>query len=136
MEPASDFDFRTYLREPARGLVGGMICAVFSAVVLLYAADYVFLRIPEVNRASLPVRIPKKWPHELIYSYGGLMWLGLAGLSAASLVLAFKNHNRRAYVAFNLYVLMGTAGFAFVVRQGALRPLMSLFEGIGTHSLP
>lgn len=118
------------------GLIGGMTCAVFSAILLLYAADYVFLRIPALADIQESARIPLKWPHAILFDYGGFLWLVMAGLSAASLSFAFRNRDRRGYVAFNLYVLIGSAGFAFLARQAAWRPLMSLFQGIGTYDNP
>lgn len=113
-----------------------MTCATFSAILLLYAADYVFLRIPALVEVQRTARLPLKWPHEFLYDYGGFLWLVMAGLSAASLSLAFKNRDRRGYVAFNLYVLVGSVGFAFLARQATWRPLMSLFQGIGTYDSP
>lgn len=127
-------DFRRFLRSPERGLAGGMTCAVWSSLLLLYAADWIFLRMPGVVSAmnSLPILRPR-WPHEFLYNYGSLLWLGMAACAALSLVIAFRNRGRRGPVAFNIYVLIGSAGFAFLVRQAVVAPWMSTLGGISAQ---
>ena len=118
-------DVERLLAPSSRGLAGGMICAVWSALVLLYAADYIFMRIPILGAlATLGTRpaAPPRLPLRLLSDYGFPIWCAMAALSVLSLVLAFRNPGRRGWVAFNVYVLIASAGLAFIARQAAFGP--------------
>ena len=114
------------LPPSSRGLVSGMIFAVWSAVVLLYAADYIFMRIPILGEFGRRYN-PPTFPFQMFFYYGSHIWSGMTALSLLSLMVAFRNQGRRAWVAFNLCVLIVSVGVALLARQAAWTAL----EGIG-----
>ena len=99
-----------------RGRCLGMACAVWSAVLLLYAADYVFTIIGGPRAASRDFFM---WPRDVIWFYCTPIWFGVSVFVVASLILAFRNRGIRSWVFFNLCVLIVCVGFALLVRQTA-----------------
>ena len=120
--------------DPPVNLVAfGMACAVSSAILLLYAGDYMFLRLNHFRDVfnSVKVRIPMVT--ELVLDYGIVLWgLVLIG-TIISIDQALRKGGLRRTININFGVLAAAIVLAFLVRQAFWHPMLSLFQGVGAN---
>lgn len=108
----------------------GTSCAVMSAGALLYAADYIFLRLPRLTGIFHVMKANVEWPLEAVFNYGWVFWIAAGVCVALSLVLAIRNPGQPRTIKVNVAVLAAALILAFVARQAAWHPFLGLFQAV------
>lgn len=119
--------------SPSVNLVAfGMACALSSAILLLYAADYLFLRIPLWRDVVKAVKSNVSASVQAVFDWGIAAWGVLLIFTVISVDQACRRAGQRRTIVINVAVLLCTVGLAFLVRHSIWSSLTSLFQGVGT----
>jgi hypothetical protein len=111
----------------------GMSCAISSAILLLYAADYLFLRLRGMGDVVASVKVHVSLGVQLVYDYGIAVWGVVLICTVVSVDQACRNAGRKRTIILNFLVLIAAVGLAFMVRQAMWGPFTNLMQGIGTQ---
>lgn len=108
-----------------------MACALSSSIFLLYAADYLFLRIPLWSDLVKAVKVTVSPGVQAVFDWGIALWGILLIFTVVSVDQACRKAGQRKTLVINVLVLLCTIGLAFMVRQSIWTSLTSLFQGVG-----
>ena len=107
------------------------VCAVVSAVSLLFAADFVFFKLSTFEDLSKVIKVA---PHALsvfVYDYGRAVW----GIMLVATVLAWEQAFRRPLEKrtqlFNIVVALITVAFTFLLHYAVWNPVREFLVGLG-----
>ena len=118
--------------EPTVNLVAfGIACGVSSAILLLYAADYLFLRLGKAEDIFKSVKVHIPPVTRFAFDWGIATWGVLLIATVVSVDQAFRRAGERRTLLINGIVLVAVMGFVFIVRQAFWQPWIDLLSGIG-----
>jgi hypothetical protein len=114
----------------ANAAVLGMSSAIVSALVLLYAGDYIFLRLPKLVNVFKTFKANLEWPVQFMFDYGVFLWGIVAICTFGSFVVALRHGGRPQTVGINVAVLIAALVLAFLARQAAWHPFLGMLQGM------
>ena len=118
--------------DPSVNLIAfGITCGVSSAILLLYAADYLFLRLNKAEDVFKSVKVHIPVMTQFAFDWGIAAWGVLLILTVISVDQAFRRAGERRTLLINGMVLVAVIGFVFIVRQAFWQPWILMLSGIG-----
>ena len=111
----------------------GTSCAMVSAMMTLYAADYIFLRMVNFEAVFKSVKVNVPVSFDLMNRYGPYLCCAVAVCVVVSFHQALRHGGSRRALGINVTVAVVALCLAFLAREAVWQPFMSMFQGIGAE---